>query len=456
MKLATRLKSWLGLGGGEASYRQGYGVSEYGNWFALDPLAAGWQRNLEIDHYGLRQIPVVAAARHLYRSAFAQMRAEHHRHAADGTVENVRTSAASRVLVHPNAYESGAELQARLIDGMILHGEIAVLGLRNERFEIREMHVIPHRSWSMTVDQETKAIYYLVSNTGDLLTPADATIAVPARDILHLRWATPRHPLIGESPLAAAGLAAGVNVALTRSQATFFNHMRRPSGILTTDMTLTRDQMRQLREAFDEQAKRLDQGGIPILAGGMKFEPMSISSQDAEVIAALRMSNEEIARALGVPPVLLGDLSHATLNNVEQMIHAWLAYSLGGQLERFERAMDRFFGFDSRKDRVEMDLSALLRTDLAARMDALGKGVMGGVLTPNEARRREGLSPLPGGDEAFLQRQQTPVSLLTELAANEIAKPEPAPAPPEPEEDADPEVAKALVESMLNRKRMIA
>ena len=117
-------------------------------------------------------------------------------------------------------------------------------------------------------------------------------MAIPARDVLHLRWATHRsNPLIGVSPLLAAGAAAGIHTALTASQTAFFSQMRRPSGVLQTDMKLSPDQIKVLREAWDDQSKALNQGGLPILSSGLKFESMALSSADAEVIASLKMSN---------------------------------------------------------------------------------------------------------------------------------------------------------------------
>jgi hypothetical protein len=194
---------------------------------------------------------------------------------------------------------------------------------------------------------------------------------------------------------------------------------------------------------------------------------MSITSEDAEVIAALRMENEEIARTCGVPPPLVGDLSHGSLTATEPLIATWLSISLGGLLERFERGLDRLLGLDGVNDWVDFDLSALLRTDFAARMEALTKGVQGGVLTPNDARRTEGLSPVEGGDQAFMQRQNTPINLLSQLAAAELKKaeapPPPPPAPPPPlpagdappeDDEADPEaeeVARAIVRDTIAR-----
>ena len=74
----------------------------------------------------------------------------------------------------------------------------------------------------------------------------------------------------------------------------------------------------------------------------------------------------------------------------------------------------------------------------------------------DEARSKEGLPPVAGGDSVFLQRQMTSIDLLAQLQQSELdAKKEPAPAPPpvEPADEANPEVAKALVVSMFDYKR---
>lgn len=440
MKLASRIKSFFG--GQEGSWRGPFfGQGELGGWYELGRLEDGFQRNLELDKWTMQRIPAIAGAKHLYRSAFAQLWPEHHRYADDDSVESIKNSPASRVMLTPNSYESGSEFNARLVDQWITYGSVVALASRNNRFEVDGLHIMPFGSWQLEVDPDSKEVFYLIGESADYMAPVKASMVVPARDVLHLRWATPRHPLVGESPLQAAGVAAGIHTALSRSQATFFSQMRRPSGVISTEEKLTREQMTTLRAAWDDQSKRLSAGGVPILGSGLKWQPMSITSADAEVISSLKMSNDEIFRALGVPPPLLGALEHATLANTEQLVQAWLAFSLGGLIERYERALDRLFGFNPRKDRVEMGVDSLLRSDLDGRMSALSKGIVGGVMSPNEARRKEGLSPVEGGDQIFLQRQNTPIDLLSQLAAAELTAkatpqqpPEPAPAP-EPDSD---------------------
>jgi HK97 family phage portal protein len=414
----------------------------------LDPLdGTGWQRNL--DRIGCGGLPVIEAIFTLYANAFAQLRPHHKRTTlTTGEVEEITSSPAARLLVQPNAYESGATLFARIACDW-LAGEALVIALTNGRTEPQSLHLIPRGLWSPRIDPMTHEVYYFASNNPDLLfSPQDQIdnvntgelFVLPAANVMHLRWRTPRHPLIGESPFAAAGLAAGVNVALSRTQLLFVENMRRVSTVLSTDLVLNGTQMAELRDAFDKQAAKWATGGIPILAGGLKMSSANLSAIDETVISSLRFSNEEIARTAGVPPPMYGDLSSGEIRNAEALMRHWLSVSLGGLIERLERELDRLFRMDGRTNLVEMSTEALLRSDLATQAEALAKLVQGGVLMPDESRRTLGMGPADGGDQLFVQRQMVPITLAAELAQAELdalMMPPPAqlptmPAPPMP------------------------
>lgn len=421
--LGARIKNWFGFDGAqEGSWRGPYmGMGELNNWYPMSSMEDGWQRHLRVDHTLMQYIPAVSGAVHLHGSAGAQLRPSVLKFDEDRNVINNRGHVASRTLVMPNPFETGSEFQSRCFRYVVLHGMACILGLRNNRFEVSQMYVLEPGTWSLYIDPDSREPFIMVNQDGLLAKLEDATMLVPMRDVFIFKWASSRNnSLLGESPLEAAGMAGAIYTALSRSQAAFFHNMRRPSGALITEEKLTQDQMRQLRSAFDEQAKSMQSGGVPILAGGLKWNPMSITSQDAEAIETLKMTTEEIARAVGVPPPLLGQLDNATLSNVEQLVSHWMSISLGGLIERFERGLDRLFGLNSVTDRIEMDTTALLRTDFAERMQSYGRAIQGGVMTPNEVRRKEGLSPIEGGDDVFLQRQMTSVSLLARLNESEL------------------------------------
>ena len=241
--------------------------------------------------------------------------------------------------------------------------------------------------------------------------------------------------------------------------------MRRPSGVLTTDAVLTKAQIQQLRAAFDEQSKDIDKGGIPILAGGLKFSPMSISSQDSEVIATQRMTNEDVCRVYGVPPPIVADLTHATLNNAETLINHWLAIGLGSLLENLERSLDVAFDLTV-NEYIELDTAALLRTDFLQRVDGYVKGITGGLYTHNEAREEEGLPPVEFGNQPYVQQQMVPLSYAASQRVPEPTVPATPPngppnSPPEKEDSDDDKaldvaVAKALLYQRIHKGKEAA
>ncbi len=418
------------------------GVSGWGSPpHQFDPLdGTGWQRNLS--KVGAGALPVVEACFTLYANAFAQLR-PHHRQTDlnTGAVTEATSSPAAILLVQPNNYESGATLFGRIACDW-LSGEALVIAILNGRSEPAALHLMPRGTWTPRIDPETREIFYFVSNDPTLLFSPQAQVAdieqghlavLPSRNVMHLRWRTPRHPLVGESPFAAAGLAAGVNVALSRTQMLFVENMRRVSSVLSTEQQLNRQQMKELREAFDEQAARWAAGGLPILSAGLKLSSSNLAAIDESVIQSLRFSNEEIARTAGVPPPMYGDLSFSGHQNSEALVLHWLSVSLGGLIERFERELDRLFRLDGRHDYVEMSTEALLRSDLAAQAQAMSQLVQGGCMTPDESRGRLGLGPAAGGDQLFVQKQMVPVTLAADLAQAELDKlmaPPPPPPPP--------------------------
>jgi hypothetical protein len=212
--------------------------------------------------------------------------------------------------------------------------------------------------------------------------------------------------------------------------------------------------MKRLREAWREHAAGVAAGDVPILGGGLKWVPMGITAQDSELVEAFGMTVADIARAFGVPLPIIGDLSNATFNNVEQLIALWLSTGLGFWVEHIETAFDKFFALPANQF-VELDTDTLLRTAFKDRIDGLTAAITGGLYSPNEARRKEGLGDVDFGDEPRVQAQVVPLSQVdkTPPAASAPAGGSGGgapPPPPLPANDAD-EAATRAVAPILSR-----
>jgi HK97 family phage portal protein len=465
-RLLAPLVKALGFGGSEGSQRGPFfGVGELGGLYGLGPLEDGWQRNLEVSAYAARHIPAVYACVMASARAVSSCYPQHKILLANSGEEVSKTSPAYRFFRKPNSYQTWPQFILGVIAAMLFDGEAFCQIVRDQRNVVIAMHLLPRGNCSPVVAEDGSVFYSVGANP---MVPDKGSYVAPAREIVHFRQHTPRHPLIGESPVKAAALSCGINVALSQTQAAFFRNMNRPSGVLTTDQTLTAAQMVQLREAFDKQSALWAKGGLPILSSGLSFVPLSVNSVDAQLIESQRMSIADIARVYGTPLAIIGEMGGATFNNTEALINHWLAISLGALLENVERSLDDALGLQD-AEFCELDTTALLRLDYSGRIDALTRATQGGLMAPNEARAREGLAAVEGGDQPFMQAQNTPVNLLAELAAANIeAKKAPPPAPvdganpppvsgqlndPPPAKSFDPEVAKAFVENMIHSKR---
>jgi HK97 family phage portal protein len=217
--------------------------------------------------------------------------------------------------------------------------------------------------------------------------------------------------------------------------------------VISTDKDLTKEQISRLREVWNQQSAGFSSGQTPILASGLKWQQISMSSQDAQMIQAYQMTVEAITSVFGVPLALVNSMGNSTYNNTEQLISHWLATDLGHTIKLIETSLENFFELDA-DESINLDEKILLRTNMKDRVDTLGQAVQRGIYSPNEARRIEGLPPVEGGDKPYLQQQMIQVGETPEPVAP-IAPPAPAVEPPEPEEDQDPAAAKALIKSIL-------
>jgi HK97 family phage portal protein len=238
----------------------------------------------------------------------------------------------------------------------------------------------------------------------------------------------PGYPLIGVTPIFAASASAGLGIQILRDSQQFFGNASRPSGLLSTDQFIAEDLAKRYKQEWDETYRGQEFGKTALLGGGMKWQPLTITAQDAQLIEQLRYSVEDVARVFRVPPYMLGDMAKVTYRNTEHMTRAYLSGCLSWHIEAIQQRFEYAFAFEQGYQ-LRFDLSAMLRTELDVRYTAYQQGLAGGWLAPNEVRAEEGLPPVEGGDEPRMQSQYVPLSTDPTPPA---PPPAPTPAPTEP------------------------
>jgi HK97 family phage portal protein len=264
-------------------------------------------------------------------------------------------------------------------------------------------------------------------------------ITVPRRDVLHIRLHTTRrypNPLIGESPLVAAMMDIGVSDAILMQQANFYANQARPSAVLLTDMALDKDQTQAIRDRWEDQTSGENQGKTPVLTHGFKVTPWGIGGRDAQIAEIAKLSAERIALAFRVPLQILGMSGGPSYGSAEALMQFWVASGLGFALAHIEEAFGLLFQLLGQPDEyVEFDTEALLRSAMKDRIEALTRGVQGGIYSPNEARNKEGLDNVKAGESPRVQQQVVPLEAAEHIVPDKGATgphPPPAPGPASP------------------------
>jgi HK97 family phage portal protein len=413
----------------EGQYRPGpYHLPESGGWLSAE---AGqhwnwWQLGHDVQSGGSSAI--IEACLSAYSQTVSMCPADHWRTKENGGRERITTSALSRLLKRPNSYQSGSDFVLNLTRSLYETGNAYALALRNDRFEVSEFHLMDPGQCAYTIAADASLFYRVGGN--DLIEKrfGGAELIVPARDVLHIRLHTRKgRPLDGLAPIANAALDVAFGNAAMQQQLAFYIQRARPSYILGTDEQLTSQQVTDLRARWNEQSQGMNQGKTPILGWGLKPLPISMSAVETQLVEMLRMTEEHIAIAYRLPLQVLGISKTAPYASTEMMMSDWNSKGLGFALGHIEDAIGHFFGLKGYPEEyIEFDTAVLLRSAQKDRIDALAKGVQGGVYTPNEVRLLEGLPRQEHGDNVLVQQQLVPL----DFAHTPPTPPKPPSAPP--------------------------
>lgn len=312
------------------------------------------------------------------------------------------------VLRRPNRFQTRLQFFRTWVFSLLLNGNTYVLKQRDDDGRIVALYILDPCRVTPLVAPDGSVFYQLAS---DNLAGIDGSVVVPASEIIHDRINTLYHPLIGLSPIYACGVAAVQGGAIMENSAKFFQNMSRPSGVLIAPGAISPETALALKTKWDENFKGGNIGKVAVLGDGLKYEAMTITAVDSQLIEQLKFSGETICAAYHVPPYKLGLGQMPTVNNTGTLNQQYYDQALQPIVEGIELMLEQGLELDFPFE-VWMDEAALLRMDPDARLKGHSEAVKGGWFSPNEARRAENLPPVEGGDSPYMQQQNWSLSQL--------------------------------------------
>lgn len=407
-------------------------------WWSLirESFAGAWQQNVEVVATDVMVYPAVFSCMTLIASDIAKLRLKLVQVDGNGIWQETTNPAFSPVLRKPNAYQNRIQFFENWMLSKLARGNTYVLKVRDNRNVVIALRVLDPCAVCPLVSDSGEVFYQL---NADNLAEIGEQIVVPASEVIHDRFNCLYHPLVGLSPIVANGLTATQGLRIQNNSAAFFANGSMPPGILSAPGAIGDDTAARLKAHWEANYTGDNSTKVAVLGDGLKFERMSLTAVDSQLIEQLRWTVEVICSTFHVPPYKVGIGQQPTYNNVQALNVEYYTQALQRHIEDIELCLDEGLGLavaGAQQMGVEFDLSGLLRMDSGAQMAVLKEAVGAAIFSPNEARAEIGKSPVEGGEVPFLQEQNWPIRQLA-------ARPTPtdAPKPPKPEPDAD-DVAK--------------
>ena len=295
----------------------------------------------------------------------------------------------------PNDWQTASEwLQQQMVNLCLRGNSYNYIVRAGSSRRVVAIHPLPVDAVSITVQAQNRIEYSVtVGEKGQ----TRSEIFQP-EEILHFKTMS-MDGIRGLSPISYQGALLGGSIEARNHANNVFANGSTPRGVLMVDATLSDEAYTNLKDSWSaNHGGTGNSSKVALLEAGVKFEPISMSPADVQLIEVRKMSREEICGIFRVPPHMVADLTRATFSNISEQSMDFYRSAISPYLKLFESRMDYTFLKDSTRC-FKFDVTELIRGNFSGEVEAYSKLLEIGVMSPNEVRQKLDMNPREGGDD---------------------------------------------------------
>lgn len=411
MPVAPRRKSYL------STLISGFRLRSISAWATVAGTGAGWSGKVSSAEVAMQLSAVFAAVRR-YGETVGSLPLHFYRWTDNGPERVEDTDSSAIITESPNAEQTPMEFWEGMQGCVDLTGDMIAI---KEKIGDRTIGL-------RSVDPRPPAceIRRLQSGGLEYAITEDGVRRVYSQDrILHIRGFA-LGGVRGISPVQVGAGSLGLAMNAERSAQQVYKNGLRVSGIINTPRTIPdQDQRDRLQKILDSYLGGENAGGIMLLEGGMEFSKVGINPIDAELLTTRKFQIEEIGRWFDMPPILLGHaVSGQTMwgSGVDSIVQSWMTLGLRQRLVRIQQGLHKRLLTPRERAAgiyVRFNPDALLALNSVTRIEVLTKAIAGGLFTVDEARMKQDMAPVPGGDRMLAPVNLAPLDQLGENSTSD-------------------------------------
>lgn len=359
----------------------------------IDGVSGGRVAGISVTEKTALQVATVLSCVRVIADGCATPHLHVYRELGDGKRQLATNIPEYRLLARrPNEWQTSLEWRRQMTIHAALTGTGLSIKVSGENRRVRELIPVQPGQWTMRKTSRYNLVYTCwdeFGKIGDFL-PDEVFLL----NGVQWDWAS------SLNAVALARSAIGLSIASEKSQAAMHANGLRPSGVYTVEGKLSEEQHARLTAWIKAKVGVGREGDPLVLDNAASWTPMTQTGVDAQHLETRRMQVEEVCRAYGVFPIMVGHSDKTVaFASAEAFFGAHVKHTLFPWHRAWTQRLDETLLDGSGPLYAEFDVRYLLAGAMRDRSVWARTMAEMGIYTRNELRDEEGKDPLPGLDD---------------------------------------------------------
>lgn len=331
----------------------------------------------------------------------------------DGEKRRIAQHETTPVLgISPNPNMTPAQLFSYMEYCRNHYGNAYAYPLRDRNGTLIGLYPLDPRQVTIWVDNistfTTRKYYYQYLDTD-----SGQTYWILPDDIIHVRsWLMGDRGYAGKSVREILANYMAGNKASQAFLTDMYQHGLTANLVVKYVGDLSKENQKKLVEQMTSIAGQRSDRILPLPAN-WDVQPLNLSLQDSQFFELKKYSALQVAAAFGIKPNHLNNYEKSSYANSTAQNLSFYVDTLLFNLTMYEQELTRKLLTQKEQGsgmHFEFNVSVILRGDPKQQAEALQTYVSSGIYTVNEARRKAGLPPVPGGDVNLINGSYAPLA----------------------------------------------
>ena len=281
------------------------------------------------------------------------------------------------------------------------------LSVEEKSRKVREIYVMRPDRVKIATDKKTgDVIGYTFRDDSGTEIPLDAD------EVQHFKTFNPEDDYQGIGTVEAGIIYIETEEDSAIFQRNFIKNQASPSGILTINGKIEKEQFNKIKAQWKEKTEGLANVGKTLFIRGAdaSFTKIGLSLGDLDMEKLKTLTEDKIMKMFRVPKIILGETDQQGLGrgNAETADYVFASRTIEPKLLRIDDGIQNIIRRNFKDANMVIGHVSQIPEDQDRRLNEEDK-LVNRVMTVNEVRKLRGLPEVDGGDQLFIGFNQIPL-----------------------------------------------